>query len=231
MKSRISVEVRPHRVVIVLVVCAVLLVALHYVGVWIGGGVEDGWREQVRRLTDLNDETSVGTWYSSFLLLAVAGLAAAQLPDAHYRDRLGWAVLATVTVFLSIDEATAIHERLDVLHEVLNFDTATTFLWVVPYSVALVSVIAVLYPFLRRLPERTRRWLTIGTGLYLAAVLGLELVAAGARELSWNTLVEDLLIPIEEGLEMVGIAVFVFALLDPARPAADADRVQAALTR
>lgn len=231
MKSRISVEVRPHRVATVLVACAVLLVVLHYVGAWIGGGVDEGWREQLRRLADLNDETSVGTWYSSSLLLAVAGLAAVQLSAAHYRDRLGWSVLALVTLFLSIDEATAIHERLDVLHEVLNLNTATTFLWVVPYSVALVSIIAVLYPFLRRLPARTRRWLAVGAAVYLTAVLGLELVAAGARELSWNTLVEDVLIPIEEGLEMVGIAVFVFALLDLAQPAVDTDRVHAALTR
>ncbi|MBT8203500.1 MAG: hypothetical protein KJO87_09375, partial [Acidimicrobiia bacterium] len=95
----------------------------------------------------------------------------------------------------------------------------------------LIGVIAVLRPFLGRLPTRTKRWLLIGVGAYLTAVLGLELVAAGARELSWDTLVEDVLIPIEEGLEMVGISVFIFALLDLARPTVDADRVKAALTR
>ncbi|NNF10900.1 MAG: hypothetical protein HKN74_11495 [Acidimicrobiia bacterium] len=230
-KSQITVEVRPRTVVGILVVIAGLLVLAHYGGLAVGDGFDQGWRSQLRRITDLNDETSIGTWYSSALLLLTAALAALHLNRGHYQDRLGWAVVAGAALFLSIDEATAIHERLDVLHEILDLNTATTFLWIVPYSLGLIGVIAVLRPFLGRLPARTKRWLLIGVGLYLTAVLGLELVAAGARELSWDTLVEDVLIPIEEGLEMVGISVFIFALLDLARPTVDAERVKAALTR
>jgi hypothetical protein len=117
-------------------------------------------------------------------------------------------------VFLSIDEATSIHETGDSLHEFLGIETATTFLWTVPYAIAVLLLAAGLYRFFVSLPSRTRKLFVLSAAIYLGGALGLELVAAVAREFDQDSLVENFLIPIEEGMEMLGASVFIYTLLD-----------------
>ncbi len=87
--------------------------------------------------------------------------------------------------------------------------------WVLPFSI-LVFVFLVFYaPFFLRLPGRTRNLIALAGTLYLGVALGAEIVAAlvhqdGNRE----TLVFVGIFTLEEWLEMTGISVFIFALLD-----------------
>jgi len=212
--TSLSIRVRPLSLLVTLGAIAVGLVVAHYLGDVIGDGGDAGWRSQIARLTDLNDESSVGTWYSSVLLLTVAGVALLHAGQAVSSRRLKWGILGAVFVFLSIDEATSIHEAGDSLHDFLGIETATTFLWTVPYAIAVLFLAAGFYRFFLSLPRRTRKLFVLSAAIYLGGALGLELVAALSREFDLDSLVENVLIPIEEGMEMLGASVFIYTLLD-----------------
>lgn len=218
--------IRPLPFLVVLVALAVGFLGLNYAGHLIGAG-EDRWRGEIWRLADLNDESGVGTWYSSLLLVVAGALSAYQMTSSDRSDQRRWAVLAAVFVFLSVDEATEIHETADALHDVLDIDTATTFLWTLPYSVALVALTVSMYPFLRRQPVRTQRLFVLSAIVYLGGGLGLELVAVAARELDWDRFVSIVLIPIEETLEMLGVSMFLYAHLDLVAQRADENSLRA----
>ncbi len=77
------------------------------------------------------------------------------------------------------------------------------------------SLTATYRPWLRSLPHRTRRLVIGAGGLYVAGALGLEVTArfyetaGGSR----SSLFEGVFSATEELLEMIGAALFIFALL------------------
>ena len=80
-----------------------------------------------------------------------------------------------------------------------------------------VAAIAFLafWGFLRHLPFTTRALFLIGGGLFITGALGVE--AVGGRYLTNNggieTLTYQMMVVVEEGLEMVGIVVFLYAVM------------------
>jgi hypothetical protein len=90
------------------------------------------------------------------------------------------------------------------------------FAWVIPYALA-VLVIGVLYlRFVWSLAARTRALFICAGSVYLAGALGFESV--GGWYFSLHGEIEDLtyslLVAAEEFLEMSGIILFIYALLD-----------------
>lgn len=71
---------------------------------------------QIRRIFNIAEEVSIGTWFSvtqSFLVGAVAILVLLSLraSGASRFKRIGWAVIAAFFIFMSIDDAAKVHER------------------------------------------------------------------------------------------------------------------------
>ncbi len=119
---------------------------------------------------------------------------------------------------MAADEALVLHERLiKPMRAYLGDDAYGIFYfaWVVPY----IAVIGILAPFflafLLRLPARTRLAFCAAAILYLGGAIGFELVEGrfvelhGARNLTYSVLTT-----IEESLEMAGVIIFIWALLD-----------------
>jgi hypothetical protein len=170
---------------------------------------------------DLGREASVPAGYSALLLLAAALLLA--LVAGIERSREGrlwpyWAVLALGFAYLAADELVAIHEKLNrPLQDLLGASRDTT-TWVVAGALGALAAGAFFLPFLRALPARPAARFVLAGAVYVGSAVGLETVAtqlgydaAGDGGYGWATLG---LVALEEGGEMAGVALFIWALLD-----------------
>jgi len=164
-------------------------------------------------------ESNVPTWYSAFaLLLASALLGVIAYAKHHQRDayRRHWMVLAGLFFGLSVDEVAMFHELpILPLRAALNAKGILYYTWVVPGMVA-VAVLGVGFAtFLKSLPSRTRLFFVLAGCLYVGGAIGIEMlsghIAYGHGE---ETLGYMLVVTLEELMEMLGVVVFIHALLE-----------------
>jgi hypothetical protein len=138
--------------------------------------------------------------------------AAERRPGSLY-----WLGLSIIFAFLAIDEFCAIHERLNepmakFLH---TTSSALLYAWVVPYAALVVVFGAVYLRFWWRLPVRQRITFAAAGTIYVVGALGLEVIGSELDSIYGigKSLAEGIEIIVEEGMEMSGIALFVYALL------------------
>jgi hypothetical protein len=175
-------------------------------------------RDSLVRLTWVDAEANVPAWFSAGLLLCCA-LLLSLIAAGHKRCGgrvIPWTLLSAVFVLLSLDEVAQLHElSIRPLRE--HFQT-TGFLyypWIVPAGLCVSSLALGYSGFLTSLPRRTR-WLFLAAGaIYLGGALGLEAVSGematlfGERSPAYHAVAT-----LEELLEMMGVVVFLYALLD-----------------
>jgi hypothetical protein len=170
------------------------------------------------RLLDLDAEQTIPSWYSSSLLLLCAGLLAL-IAQAKNRNadpyRFHWSLLSIIFVGLSIDEAVSIHEEaIGPLRTMFNFSGLLYFNWVIP-GMAFVGLFALLYlKFLFHLPATIRRLFFISAVVYVSGAIGLEMIGGMFwQETGPDTLLYQTTSTLEELFEMLGIDLFVYALM------------------
>ncbi len=176
-------------------------------------------------------EESIATWYSSAaLLFCFALLVAIAVAKKIANDRyfLHWAGLSVVFLYLSADESSSIHEQLGggIGRYVLRATGISQegFLgraWVV-FGIGMVLIVTLVFlRFFIALPSETRRLFFVAGLLFVTGAIGLEMVAAFYLDLYGGgdnmTLVQDTVrtqVPnVEEFLEMLGVIVFLYALM------------------
>lgn len=168
---------------------------------------------------DLGMEPSIPAWYSSIALLCCAVLLATIGLSHRKQNRpfaIHWLVLSLIFVLLSIDECVMFHEMLiRPLRE--RFDTHGIFYfpWLIPGAV-FVGVVGICYfRFLRHLAPRTRSMFVAAAATFVGGAIGLELVAGVVIEKHGVAATGHIVSQFfEESLEMLGVLVFIFALLD-----------------
>jgi hypothetical protein len=163
----------------------------------------------------LSYEQNLPTWYSSGLLLCCAlalALIAREAALTGAPRRLHWWGLAVAFLYMSLDEAVGLHEHLG---ESLELQGVLYFGWVVPAG-ALVAVLALAYlPFLADLPARPRRQFLVAGVLYVGGALGMELPLGYWTERHGDdNLVYALIDLVEESLELLGVSLFLSALVE-----------------
>lgn len=167
---------------------------------------------------DVDREHSLPTWYESTLMSLVALLmvlvAALEWP-VRRGEALRWTGLAAVAAFLSLDEASMLHERFVLpLDRLGALGPVQPYTWVAAGLVPVVLVTVVFLRFVLGLRRRTRNGILCGGALFLTGALGME-VAGGAWVLGAGgpDAVSAAMVTLEEGLEMAGMLVVVDALL------------------
>ena len=183
---------------------------------------QDPGTVEVARRFDLDAEHNIPTWFASTALLAAAmllGVVARGRWRAGAADRRHWAGLAILFTLLSLDEAVQMHEMLrHPMHEWFDLRGIFLFAWVIPVFFAVVGFAAVYLRFWLRLPSRTRALFFVSGVLYVGGALGLELAGGALAEShGFESLRYSAVMIVEEVMEMVGVALFLYALLDHVR--------------
>jgi hypothetical protein len=161
---------------------------------------------------DLDEEESFGTWFNSGILLVAAVLLMNQArivraeSGAWYRS---WWVLGIGFVFLSVDEIAGMHEFMNTMMG----DTPWT---VVGFPILVLVALAYL-PFLWHHRGRTALLLLLAGAIYGGGAVGVE----HFTDSDVNSLHYNMWTALEEGMEMMGVIVLIYALLDYMRGTPD----------
>lgn len=201
------------------------LIALHVVSLalrLLGYGNTLG----IPRLFDLDMEMSVPALFSTMLLLLNAVLFQLIAHEENHAARKSgmFSLLALAFVFLAIDESCQIHENLNLpLEQLLPSLSQANIAWFVPYAVVLALLAMVLLPFLRQLPAPFAKHVLGAGAVYLGGAVVVEWVGAlyrGSMNTQFGDLYEyrldwkdGLLVALEEGMEMAGLVLLLYTLL------------------
>jgi hypothetical protein len=172
----------------------------------------------------VGDERNFPTAFSMFLLLFAAILLLLitllkwKQTNSFYKQ---WAFLCIGFFFLSIDEGWMIHEY-TLGHRnspgiLWGYEFSGFFhrYWIIPYILALPFLFYFFWKLLMSLEKRTRNLFVISAVIYLSGTIGMESVGGYIKSIhgidNWWYYLE---VAVEEGLEMAGIILFIYALLD-----------------
>lgn len=223
MSTRLQYQLRisPKRVTLLLFIIVVFLTLASLGGQYVKYFLVDHplyYPMGVIRLFNVGREGNVPTWYSSSTLLLCCCLLAL-ITLAKKKERgpyvLHWGVLSIIFLGLSIDESIQIHETvIEPLRSALNLGGFLYNAWVLPGAVFVLIVVVAYARFLIALPKRTRHLFIAAGSVYVFGVLGMDAVGARYKEIHGsNNMSFALMQTAEEFLEMVGIVIFVYALL------------------
>lgn len=169
------------------------------------------------RLFDFNSEKSIPTFYSSFALLLCSLLLLGIGINSKNRGSkyLEWIGLSFIFVFLSIDEMLAIHELLvDVTKKFVSVSGLLYYAWVIPYSIGLLVLTMFYYKFLKQLPKKTFYMFFLSGFVFVSGAIGIESIGGLQHQVNGtDNLTYCLLYTLEELLEMVGVVIFIYAIL------------------
>lgn len=161
-----------------------------------------------RQIFDVDEEDSFPTWYSASVLLLTSvclWINARRMRTVKDPMRWHWLGLAIGFLVLSIDEIAGMHETMNSLTEVS---------WALPGAVVAAVVGGAYLAFLVRLDRKTAIQFVIGGAIFVGGAVGVELYTERYLENDQlNTLAYNLWNGLEEGMEMVGVLIFLRALL------------------
>ncbi|MGH7549283.1 MAG: hypothetical protein ACREMD_13985 [Gemmatimonadota bacterium] len=216
----VTISLAPGRVALLLVIGILALAAANV----LAGFYQVFTGADVPTLIDVSEECNIPTWYNSALLALAGGLAA--LVGRADRGREGarpkyWWGMALAMFLVSMDEVAAVHERIDALvppRLVEPFgEWITVHPWVI-FGLPAVLLLGALYvPFLRALPDRTRRFFLLAAAAYVGGAIGAESLHGAINVYYGGGVFTSLAILLEESLEMTGVVIFIYGLLDHLR--------------
>ncbi len=172
------------------------------------------------RLFNVSQEQNIPTLFSVLLLISCSVLLSLIFYLQH-KQQLGlgmyWVALAIGFFYLAIDEFSELHEKVGILFKPLIGSYSHGLLyysWVIP-AFALIIFLAVFYSsFLFKLPKIARISFIIAAMVYLTGLIGIEMLGGNYNELHGReNLTYNLISTLEESLEMLGLILFIRALL------------------
>lgn len=196
------------------------LLLLHGIGTALPHDAQVG--KLLRRLFYLDAENNISAICNALLILFNGLLAYFVFAKEPVRWRaIGWLTIAVAMLFLGLDEACRLHEQMgDELTkrlgvgsvEILGFHLY--WLWVIPYIIFAGLFFAAVLRLLLDLPSRIRALMILSGAIYVGAAAGLESVAGWLKHTPAYAHWIALEIPVEEGLEMLAMALFGRTLLE-----------------
>lgn len=179
-------------------------------------------QERFRRLVSLlyvDAEKNIPTAYS-FLILVMCSILLAIITFMHSRNRdryaKHWQGLSVIFFVLAIDEFCSIHElATHITRNSLKTSGIFYFAWVIP-GMAFLSIFILAYlKFVLALPRKTQLGFIISGSVFVFGAIGMELIGGYFFQLHGSdNLIYIMNSTVEEMLEMSGIIIFIYNLLE-----------------
>ena len=169
------------------------------------------------RLFDFYSESNFPTWYSTILLAVSSTILYFNYFLSKQKEKFYWLILAFIFLFLSVDEFAQLHELIGSflnktsLSELLPKQKGT---WVFYGAAISIFVGIVFFNFWLKLEEKIRHPFLIAALIYIGGALGFEIIEIFYAPVFGHGIGFDVLVAIEETMEMFGIIVFIYALLE-----------------
>ena len=212
----LEVVLKPRRILNYLVAIILSLVVIHIVGQSYKYIFNEGIENRLIQLFDLDNEFCIPSLYSSCalllcsILLAIIAKDKKKKQDRYYRH---WKYLALIFLYLAVDEGIKIHERsIKPVRNALDLDGFFYYAWIVP-AIVLFSLFCLIYlKFVRSLPKKTRLLFILCAVTFVSGAIGVEMIGGKITDLQGqDNLIYMLAATIEEFLEMVAIAAYIYS--------------------
>lgn len=171
---------------------------------------------------NLEGEMNLSAWYTqllhataAFLLLAI-GLSRKKQKGSY---RYHWLTLSLIFLYISFDEASSIHEMaVAPTRELLNIDKGPLSLaWFIPAVSLLIITSLFFVRFWLNLPKKTRNLFAISLVIFIGGSVGMEMFSGNYYSninSDLNSLWYTFMFASEECMEILGISIFIYALLN-----------------
>ncbi len=214
----ISIKINPARITSVLLIIVAFLVFASSSGYFLKFVIRYPGIKNFS-LFNLDCEGNVPTYFSSLILLfssflfGLIGFYKKRENDSYV---FHWGFLCLIFVYLSLDEAIAIHELLNrPLRTMFALGGIFYYASVIPGIIAILILLVGYYKFWVNLPSRSKFFFTVAFICYAGGTVGMELVGGRHSDLyGIDNLSYGVLTTLEETLEMVGIVLLIYALMD-----------------
>ncbi len=213
-----NVAISPKRVTQILTSVILFLTLVHLAAFFLFHYLGYPWLISVQKIFNVTKERNIPTWYASSTLL-LSALMLAVIAFAKKKEGasfvLHWTALSFIFIYLSFDEAFVVHEKWSIpLRAYFNAGGFFHYAWVIP-AIAFVLIFVLAYlRFLVDLPVSTRRLFLIAGALFVGGAIGLEMFSGYYQSYYGRYNIPFLIIvAAEEFLEMLGIVVFIHALI------------------
>ncbi|MEM9667854.1 MAG: hypothetical protein AAF950_02940 [Pseudomonadota bacterium] len=193
-----------------------VLILRHGLGYWSAWGLNNRFHMQ--------GEATLPALYSGALifLCAILLIRISRSSSTEARLKRGYLMLGCIFAFLALDEWIALHELVGLeLERNYEFGGIFYYSWVIPYAGLLLLMVAVLASWYIQLPNKERIRYTLAGVVYIAGVMGLEMLSASfidrssrSMEYEMYAATLDIIIGFEETFEIVGMSLFALALFD-----------------
>lgn len=216
----LSLDLSPRKVarVMTLIASALVLLSLISALVTLLGGP---WVQ----LVNVDSDLSLPAWYSALTLLfasiLLAVIAHAKRGSENSIYVRHWAILAAIFLFLCCDEMLRLHERMALSLllpslEALGYTPSGIFYysWTLVYLPLLVVFCLAYLRFWKNLPARIRSLFLAAGTVFVGGAIGVEMFGSWYEStFGQGGAVLLLAAQVEELMEMVGVIIFVYALM------------------
>ncbi|RUR83400.1 hypothetical protein ACF3DV_15570 [Chlorogloeopsis fritschii PCC 9212] len=175
-------------------------------------------REFFAFLFNVDEETNIPSLYSAYALLVCSILlfliaSAKKIAGEAYISH--WKSLSFIFMALSLDEFMSFHERLiEPLQNSLNTSGFLYYAWVIPGTIFVLIFLLAFLRFITTLPTKIKRLFIIAGTIYVSGAIGMEMLGGYYTNLyGEKNIIYAILTTIEEFLEMLGIVIFIYALM------------------
>lgn len=168
---------------------------------------------------DVDVEASLYTWCSSAALFLASVLLFLIGRASNYISlirRCQWYLLSFIFLTLSIDESLSFHEKLSgPFKSLLHTSGIFYFAWVIPASLLCITGFLLYIPFLWDLKIKDRVLMILSAVIYLMGAIVLEMISGVYAEENGGvyTGTYRILTNMEEGVEGLGVSLFVYCLM------------------
>jgi len=174
---------------------------------------------RVMRRFDLGHEPSLPAFFSAVLiltnglLLMLIGALETRKGSAY---KMHWFSLGAIITLLAIDEAIMFHEMINGLIHLFVIPSGFLLLpWVIAGFAFSLAVFVAYFSFLRHLPRKTALLFVASGAIFVGGAVGMETIAAGVIDKHGLDSIQHIFVQtIEESMEMAGMVLFFFTLLD-----------------